>query len=63
MVQLRSFGLTSRTSYFSYCSRDKDLNGSNTGHGGINVGIVTTYKDRLYGGISVRLKFKLFDSK
>ena len=28
---------------------------------GINVGIVPTYKDRLYGGISVQLKFKLFE--
>lgn len=28
---------------------------------GVNVGIVPSYKDRLYGGISVQLKFKLFD--
>lgn len=28
---------------------------------GINVGIIPTYKDRLYGGISVQLKFKLFE--
>jgi hypothetical protein len=28
---------------------------------GINVGVVPSYKDRLYGGISVQLKFKLFD--
>ena len=27
---------------------------------GVNVGIVPTYKDRLYGGISVQLKLKLF---
>jgi hypothetical protein len=27
---------------------------------GVNVGIVPSYKDRLYGGISVQLKFKLF---
>jgi hypothetical protein len=28
---------------------------------GLNVGIVPSYKDRLYGGISVQLKFKLFE--
>lgn len=28
---------------------------------GVNVGFVPTYKDRLYGGISVQLKFKLFE--
>ena len=28
---------------------------------GINVAVVPTYKDRLHGGISVQLKFKLFD--
>jgi hypothetical protein len=28
---------------------------------GVNVAIVPTYKDRLYGGISVQLKFKLFE--
>jgi hypothetical protein len=28
---------------------------------GINLGIVPSYKDRLYGGISVQLKFKIFD--
>jgi hypothetical protein len=28
---------------------------------GINVGFVPTYKDRLYGGLSVQLKFKLFE--
>jgi hypothetical protein len=28
---------------------------------GINVGVVPSYKDRLYGGISVQLKFRLFD--
>lgn len=27
---------------------------------GINVGVIPTYKDRLYGGISVQLKLKLF---
>jgi hypothetical protein len=27
---------------------------------GVNVGIIPTYKDRLYGGISVQLKVKLF---
>jgi hypothetical protein len=27
---------------------------------GVNVGIIPSYKDRLYGGISVQLKFKLF---
>ncbi len=26
---------------------------------GVNVGIIPTYKDRLYGGVSVQLKFKL----
>lgn len=29
---------------------------------GVNIGIIPTYKDRLYGGISFQLKFKLFDS-
>jgi hypothetical protein len=28
---------------------------------GLNVGIIPTYKDRLYGGVSFQLKFKLFD--
>jgi len=28
---------------------------------GLNVGIIPTYKDRLYGGISFQLKFKLFE--
>jgi hypothetical protein len=28
---------------------------------GINFGYVPTYKDRLYGGLSVQLKFKLFE--
>ncbi|MCS0657058.1 hypothetical protein [Massilia terrae] len=28
---------------------------------GVNIGFVPSYKDRLYGGISVQLKFKLFD--
>lgn len=28
---------------------------------GVNVAIVPSYKDRLYGGISVQLKFKLWD--
>jgi hypothetical protein len=28
---------------------------------GVNVGVIPTYKDRLYGGISVQLKFKLFE--
>lgn len=28
---------------------------------GINVAVVPTYKDRLYGGISVQLKFKLWE--
>lgn len=27
---------------------------------GVNVGVIPTYKDRLYGGISVQLKLKLF---
>lgn len=27
---------------------------------GVNVGIIPSYKDRLYGGISVQLKLKLF---
>ena len=27
---------------------------------GVNVGIIPTYKDRLYGGISVQLKLKVF---
>jgi len=28
---------------------------------GVNVGIIPSYKDRLYGGVSLQLKFKLFD--
>jgi len=28
---------------------------------GVNVGIIPTYKDRLYGGVSVQLKFRLFE--
>jgi GNAT superfamily N-acetyltransferase len=28
---------------------------------GVNVGVIPTYKDRLYGGISLQLKLKLFD--
>lgn len=28
---------------------------------GLNVGIIPNYKDRLYGGISFQLKFKVFD--
>jgi len=28
---------------------------------GVNVGIIPSYKDRLYGGISVQLKIKLFE--
>jgi hypothetical protein len=28
---------------------------------GLNIGVIPTYKDRLYGGISVQLKFKLFE--
>jgi len=28
---------------------------------GVNIGIIPTYKDRLYGGISFQLKFKLGD--
>lgn len=28
---------------------------------GVNIGIVPSYKDRLYGGISVQLKLKLFE--
>jgi hypothetical protein len=28
---------------------------------GVNIGVVPSYKDRLYGGISVQLKFKLSD--
>jgi hypothetical protein len=31
------------------------------GRVGVNIGIVPSYKDRLYGGISVQLKVKLFD--
>jgi hypothetical protein len=27
---------------------------------GVNVGVIPTYKDRLYGGVSVQLKLKLF---
>ena len=30
---------------------------------GVNVGIIPSYKDRLYGGVSLQLKFKLFDGK
>jgi hypothetical protein len=28
---------------------------------GVNIGVVPTYKDRLYGGISLQLKLKLFE--
>ena len=28
---------------------------------GVNVGVIPTYKDRLYGGVSVQFKVKLFD--
>jgi hypothetical protein len=28
---------------------------------GVNIGVIPSYKDRLYGGISVQLKFKLFE--
>ncbi|WP_426114358.1 hypothetical protein [Massilia sp. PWRC2] len=28
---------------------------------GVNIGVVPSYKDRLYGGISVQLKLKLFE--
>jgi hypothetical protein len=28
---------------------------------GVNVGVIPSYKDRLYGGISVQLKLKLFE--
>jgi hypothetical protein len=28
---------------------------------GVNIGIIPTYKDRLYGGISLQLKLKLFE--
>ncbi|MCC2957315.1 hypothetical protein LK542_17000 [Massilia sp. IC2-477] len=28
---------------------------------GVNIGIIPTYKDRLYGGVSFQLKFKLFE--
>ena len=28
---------------------------------GVNVGIIPTYRDRLYGGISVQLKLKVFE--
>jgi hypothetical protein len=28
---------------------------------GLNIGVIPSYKDRLYGGISVQLKFKLFE--
>jgi hypothetical protein len=28
---------------------------------GVNIGVVPSYKDRLYGGISVQLKFRLSD--
>jgi hypothetical protein len=28
---------------------------------GVNIGFVPTYKDRLYGGVSVQLKFKLVE--
>lgn len=30
------------------------------GRVGVNVGVIPTYKDRLYGGISVQLKVRLF---
>jgi len=29
---------------------------------GLNLGIIPDYKDRLYGGISVQLKFKIFEN-
>lgn len=29
---------------------------------GVNVGIVPSYRDRLYGGVSLQLKFKLFEN-
>jgi hypothetical protein len=28
---------------------------------GVNIGVIPSYKDRLYGGVSVQLKFKLFE--
>jgi hypothetical protein len=28
---------------------------------GLNIGVIPSYKDRLYGGITVQLKFKLFE--
>jgi len=28
---------------------------------GVNIGIIPTYKDRLYGGISLQLKLKVFE--
>lgn len=28
---------------------------------GLNIGIIPSYKDRLYGGVSFQLKFKLFE--
>jgi hypothetical protein len=28
---------------------------------GVNIGIIPSYKDRLYGGVSVQLKFKVFE--
>jgi hypothetical protein len=31
------------------------------GRVGVNVGVIPTYKDRLYGGISVQLRLKLFE--
>jgi hypothetical protein len=31
------------------------------GRVGVNVGVVPSYKDRLYGGVSVQLKFRLSD--
>ena len=30
---------------------------------GVNVGMIPSYKDRLFGGVSRQLKFKLFDGK
>lgn len=32
------------------------------GRVGVNVGIMPDYRDRLYGGVSVQLKFKLFEN-
>jgi hypothetical protein len=31
------------------------------GRVGVNIGVIPTYKDRLYGGISLQLKLKLFE--